>query len=284
MSTRDIDLALRTDPVVGEGPFFDAGELVWVDLPVGVLHRTDLATASDQALVLGGVLGAAVPRAGGGYVAATDVGFGFIEGDAVRVVDPVVEAAHLRMNDGKCDALGRFWAGSTSFTEDQPVGALHVWEPGQPARVVDSGFILPNGVGWSPDNATLYFIDSMQYCLYAYDFDLPSGAASNRRVLHQFLASDGIPDGLAVDVENTVWIAFFGGSCLRRLDHLGATVETVVTPVSKPTSCAFGAGTDLYITSARVGLSGEQLAREPLAGSILRIDAGVAGTPVSKSR
>jgi sugar lactone lactonase YvrE len=126
----------------------------------------------------------------------------------------------------------------------------------------------------------MYVIDSIPGRLYEFEFDLDSGAIGRRRLLRSFDGQAGLPDGLAVDADGCLWIACYADGCVRRVDPGGHDMLRVTLPVSRPTSCAFGAGPDLYITSAREGLSAAQLNDEPLAGAIWRIDTGVRGTPV----
>lgn len=267
MTERAVDVAFTAEAVVGEGPCWHDGTLVWVDLFDGILHLSDRRTGADEAYAVGGVLGAAVPRRHGGFAAITQDGFATIDDGVLTTAADVVADPLLRMNDGKCDRRGRFWAGSCAYTQDSPVGSLFVWAPDEPARLADDGFVLPNGLGWSPDDRRFYLVDSKERSLYAYDFDLERGEVAHRRELCRFEVADGLPDGLAVDAEDTIWIACFAGAQVIRVSSEGRVIERVHTPVSKPTSCAFGEGNELYVTSARLDLSADQLAAEPLAGS-----------------
>jgi sugar lactone lactonase YvrE len=276
-----VDVVVRTRATLGEGPWWDHGTLLWVDLSAGILHRSDPATGRDQARTVGGVLGAVVPTTDGRFAVATGEGFGLLEDAGLAIIDPITRSPAMRMNDGKCDDAGRFWAGSTGYGFPEGRGSLHVWAYGSPSRVADTGYTLPNGIGWSPDNTVMYVVDSLRWEVYAYDFDLPAGAIANRRTFHTFGVGDGLPDGLAVDAEGGLWIAFHGGSCVRHLDERGTLAGVARMPVPQPTSCAFGDATELYVTSARDGLSTERLVAHPLSGSVFRLDAGVTGRSVS---
>ena len=281
MHEASVDVVVRTRATLGEGPCWDHGTLLWVDLSAGTLHRSDPSTGRDEVRTVGGVLGAVVPTTDGRFAVVTGEGFGLLEDAGLAIVDPITHSPAMRMNDGKCDDAGRFWAGSTGYGFPEGRGSLHVWAYGSPSRVAATGYTLPNGIGWSPDNTAMYVVDSLRREVYAYDFDLPAGGIANRRTFHTFGVGDGLPDGLAVDAEGGLWIAFYGGSCVRHLDERGTLVGVARMPVPQPTSCAFGDATDLYVTSARDGLSTERLVAHPLSGSVFRLGAGVTGRSVS---
>jgi sugar lactone lactonase YvrE len=276
------DIVVRTPATLGEGPCWDHGTLLWVDLVAGTLHRSDPSTGRDEVRELGGVLGAVVPTTDGRFAVVTGEGFGLLDDAGLTIVDPITQSPAMRMNDGKCDDAGRFWAGSTAYGFPEGRGSLHVWTySAPPSRVAETGYTLPNGLGWSPDNTAMYVVDSLRREVYAYDFDLGAGEIANRRTLHTFGPGDGLPDGLAVDAQGGLWIALHGGGCIRHLDEQGALVGDAPLPVPQPTSCAFGNGSDLYVTSARDGLTTEDLVEHPLSGSVFRLDAGVTGRAVS---
>ena len=277
------DVVVEAKAHVGEGPVWWANRLHWVELTLGRLHVTEVSTGADTVTEFGGVLGAVAPSENGPWVAITGNGFAVVNGDQLETLDPVTESPRYRMNDGKCDRAGRFWAGSTAYGFPAGHGALHVWSGAASTRV-DTGLTLPNGMGWSPDDAVFYLVDSYQHAIFAYDYCIDDGTVGSRRVLVSFDEADGLPDGLAVDTHGALWVAFHGGGCLRRIDPDGKLMATIPMSVSQPTSCAFGAGTDLYVTSDRTGLNSAQLADQPLAGSVFRLDAGVTGDPVAPFR
>lgn len=154
-----------------------------------------------------------------------------------------------------------------------PDGALHAKE---------TGFHVCNGMGWSPDSTRFYLTDSGSRTVFVYDFDLPHGELSNKRVLKTFDATDGKPDGLAVDAEGYLWCAMWDGGALIRLAPDGHLDRRIALPVPRPTSCAFG-GDDmktLYVTTARFGLTEAQRLAAPLSGSVLCLAVDIPGTPV----
>lgn len=281
----EVDVAVAARAQVGESPVWDTrtGRLAWVDIPAGTLHSSDVTTGATTSWDVGVLLGAVVPRDVGGWAAVTGEGYALLDGSdhRARTVAAVTPERDRRMNDGKCDPWGRFWGGSTATAFAVGLGALHRWTGDGPAEQVRGGLGLPNGLGWSPDGSTMYLADSVTRVLYDVAvLDGPSGRLGVWRELVRFSAADGVPDGLAVDAEGNVWLAMWGGGCLRVLDPRGDEVRRVDVPVSQPASCAFGPSGQLYVTTARAGLTEQALHDEPEAGSVLVLDAGVAGAAV----
>jgi sugar lactone lactonase YvrE len=186
----------------------------------------------------------------------------------------------MRLNDGSVDANGRFWIGSmNSEKQEEPHGSLYRFDSDGSVHTMDSGFTVSNGLGWSPDQRTFYFIDTFRRVIHAYDYAATTGSIGNRRVFAQTIESDGFPDGLAVDSEGHVLVAFWGGWKIIRYDPDGKQEREIRFPVANPTACAFG-GRDrdeLYVTTARLGLTQEQLAEQPMAGDLFRVRLNVQG-------
>ena len=276
------DVVIPAQAEVGEGPVFDprTGRLCWVDITQGVLYETDLGTGAQDASPLSTLLGAAVPRAAAdGFAVAVADGLGFWTGGELTLTEPVLPEAYRRMNDAKCDSRGRLWAGSTHMEFEPGTGALHRWDGRAPSTVMATGFALPNGLGWSPDDRTMYLVDSFSHTVLAAWFEPDSGEVGPFAPL--CTVESGLPDGLAVDVEGCLWVAVWGGSEVRRISPAGELVAIVPVPVAQPSSCAFGDDGTLYITSARAGLSDDDLATQPLAGSVFAVASGTHGVPVS---
>jgi sugar lactone lactonase YvrE len=276
------EVAVRAEAVVGEGPVWDprSDRLAWVDLDQGILHISDPATGSDRQIATGRALGAVAPFAGGeGWAAATEEGFGRIESNGLVVEDPVLSEADRRMNDAKCDASGRLWAGSTTYSQTRGAGALHVWDGTGSSRVVLEGLTLPNGLGWSPDGTVMYLAESIHGTLYRAAFDLEDGTIGPLIPLVSLPV--GLPDGLCVDQEGCIWLALWGAGQVWRLAPDGTHLAIVPMPVPKPSSCAIGPDGTLYITSARRGLDQEQLRNAPLSGSVFALRTGTLPVPVT---
>jgi sugar lactone lactonase YvrE len=286
--TSHVELALDARAELGEAPFWDADArvLVWVDIPAGIVHRTDPATGEDQTIHVGRSVGSAVPTTDGRLAVATDDGFSFVDA-STAATEPIASIAAVPgvvMNDGKTDPSGRYWAGTKDTEASRPLGSLYRLDADRTVTEMVGGVTLSNGLGWSPDARTMYFIDSTTYGIDAFDTDPASGAISSRRRLVDLPREWGLPDGMTVDADGFLWVAFWTGSAVRRLDPDGNLSATVELPVGLITSCAFGGPdlTDLYVTSARVGLSEERLRSEPTSGGLFRVRSSVSGLPTAR--
>lgn len=265
---------------LGEGPVWIASEqaLYWVDIVEGRLFR--LASGQTQEIPLARPLCSIVPRAKGGYVGGSLEGLVSISPDLdlAPLVQIETDLRDNRCNDGKVDRAGRFWAGTMDRTERSASGSLYRLDPDLTCAHIDSGYAVTNGPAFSRDGGTMYHTDSGRQTIYAFDLD-KRGNATNRRVFAQFGDGQGYPDGMTVDAEDCVWIAFWDGWCIRRLSPLGEIMSEIATPVQRPTSCAFGGERldELYITSARRDLAPTDLDNQPQAGGLFRFMPGVVG-------
>jgi len=285
---KDVSCAVAHNAFLGEGPLWLARDkaLLWVDILAPAVHVSEIASGRTRSITLGELVGAVVPRRRGGYVAATQGGFRSLDlstGEMATLATPAGMTGH-RFNDAKCDAAGRLWAGTLALDASPGEGALYRLDTDGSLHEIEKGFHISNGMGWSPDSRRFYLADSGRRTIYVYDYDLAKGTLSNKQVFAQFSATDGMPDGLAIDAEGHLWVAMWDGWAVKRLAPSGEVERTILLPVPRPTSCAFG-GTDLhtlYITSARIRLSATQLAAAPLSGSILSVALHVAGCPVGE--
>jgi sugar lactone lactonase YvrE len=185
----------------------------------------------------------------------------------------------VRFNDCRADPRGRLWAGTLHRDRKHGQAALYRLEPGGELTLVLPERTISNGIGWSPDGNTMYYIDSTTWRLVAYDYDLDTGDLGEEIIFAVIDPEDGLPDGLTVDAEGGVWVCLFGGAKIRRYGPDGSLDKEIALPLTNPTCPAFG-GADLrtmYITTARHRLTAEQLDREPNAGAVLQLDVGVAG-------
>jgi len=284
-----VKLLVDAHALVGEGPIWDEEKsvLYWVDIMSSMVYEFDPATGENRGYDVGQHVGTVVPRASGGLMLALYDGFAAFDPatqQLTMLADPESHLADNRFNDGKCDPAGRFWAGTMAYDEQLTQGSLYRLDPDFSVHKMLGDIGIANGIVWSLDNSTMYYIDSAANTVRAFDYELATGNIANERVV---IRTDGmgLPDGMAIDAEGMLWIAHFGGSCVRRWDPAsGQVLKTISLPTSQITACAFG-GADLgtlYITSAAIGLDEEALVKEPTAGGLFMTDPGVKGAPTYK--
>ncbi|MGH9019618.1 MAG: SMP-30/gluconolactonase/LRE family protein [Acidimicrobiales bacterium] len=280
---------------LGEGVRFDdrTGELYWVSVYDGAFFRArvdgphvDLVARYD----LGGEVGAVAPceNRDDGWVVARDRGVFHLgrDGELTLIAEPEYGREHVRMNDGAADPWGRFWVGSMAYDYAPGEGRLFRVDAEGGVETVVSSATISNGMGWSPDRRTMYYVDSGPATLDVFDVDA-DGAVSSRRTLVSFDAKrEGAPDGLCVDANGAVWVALWGGSEVRRYGEDGELLARVQVPASQPSCCAIGgqSGTTLYVTTAQEDLTPEALARQPMAGRLMWVEVGVLGRPLDGVR
>jgi len=279
----DIELVYPARDEVGEGPLWHPGEqaLYWVDNETNHYHRFEPSTGLHALVDLGEKACVLVYRQRGGLVVATDRGFSFFDprtGQLEHIGNPEAGKTGAQFNDGKVDRQGRFWAGTLG---DPHNNSLYRLDPDRSIHRLDTGFDISNGLGWSPDNRVMYFVDSTPMHIYAYDFDLESGSLANRRVFVDRSAKPGVPDGLTVDAEGFIWVAVWDGACVERYDPAGRLAHKIDLPVRCPTSLAFGGPNldELYITSALYEIPPAERANHPLDGGLLRVRGAGQGLP-----
>jgi sugar lactone lactonase YvrE len=271
-----VDVAIRSDALLGEGPRWDAtdGRLLWVDIEGRVLHISDPAAGTDRAIRMWSRVGSASWTTSENIllVALADrLALLDLRDDSLSTLAEIPHAGHMRLNDGVCDPAGRFWVGSMALAETPGAAALYRFAGGVLERVLDD-VTLSNGLGWSSDGSRMYYVDSPTQRIDVFDYDGGAGSIANRRPFAEIDGADGIPDGLAVDDDGCVWVALWGGRAVRRYSPEGALVDVVHLPAEHVTACCFG-GDDLrslFITTAAPD------------GSVFVTDAGVAGPPAQR--
>lgn len=281
----DFEPVLQVPTILGEGPIWSPTEqaLYWLDIFRPAIHRFVPETGADTQVRLAEPIYALGLRAGGGFVAALDSGFAVLAFDDAppQVLCDPNAGRPVNFNDGKVDPAGRFWSGTMAQDWESPIGVLYRLNPDGTAHAMQDGLILSNGLGWSGDGRVMYHTDFKHRTVYAYDFDVDSGAICNRRPCVVLSEDDGYPDGMTVDAEDCLWVAHWDGWCVTRHAPDGREIARFPVPVPRPTCPAFGGPEldTLYLTSATMHLSQQQLEAAPLSGALFALDAGVRGRP-----
>lgn len=266
---------------LGEGPVWVAAEaaLYWVDIPARQVFRWSQAGGLRRIAVDRHVC-SLLPRARGGFIGGGYDGFVAVSADfaVTPIGDPEPDLPGNRFNDAKIDRAGRLWAGTMDRAEAEASGSLYRMEPDLGWERIDSGYRVTNGPAFSRDGRVMYHTDSALQTVYAFDF-APDGSVGERRVHLLFGKGQGYPDGMTVDAEDCLWVAFWDGWCVRRFAPSGELLATLEMPVQRPTSVAFGgpALDRLFITSAARDLAPDDLARQPQAGGLFVTEPGVCG-------
>lgn len=280
----DAELAFGPTASFGEGPLWDQREGVWwwTDIPGETIHRYEPRTDDDTTIPVGTHVGALVLRADGGLAAATRDGFAVIDRDGtVELLAPINEHdPTMRMNDGKCDRAGRFYASTMTFTGEESRGQLLRLDADLSVHVLVENLRIGNGLAWSSDDRTFYFTDTESQRVDAFDVDPATGDLSNRRRAFDIARSHGQPDGFCIDDEGALWVAMWQGSAVRRYSPDGELLGIVHLPVSNVTCPAFGGANydELYVTTAAPSFSG-LTHQEALGGAVFRLRPGVGGPP-----
>lgn len=284
----EFEIVVDTPALLGEGPCWDQErqQLYWVDIYQKRLHIFQPNSATNRTIQLPDLIGCAVPRAAGGMLLALQNGFATLdlESEALTyVTDPEADLPDNRFNDGKCDPAGRFLAGTMDNKEEGAVtGSLYSLAANFEVRRLFEGVAISNGIAWSPDYRTLYYIDSPTQQVIAFDYDLDNGTVSNRRVIITLTEPNVFPDGMTSDMTGMLWIALWGGESVTRWNPAtGELLERIYLPALNVSSCTFGGAqmTELYVTTARKGTAEATLAKYPKTGSLFRIQTDVTGMP-----
>lgn len=283
---RTLEVVLKAETDLGEGPIWDdvTGTLLFVDQTVGRIHRFDPATGALRGTDVGQVIGAAIPRRSGGLVVSSRDGLLAVDegGGPAKLLVPIeTDNPDNRMNDAKCDSRGRLWTGTFSTSFIRKAGALYRVDPDLTLVKAVDGVSISNGIAWNADESLMYYVDTAARGVDVFDYDIDTGAASNRRRFVDIDRAEGFPDGITVDTEGHLWVALYRGGAVRRYAPDGEWVGVITLPVANVTSCGFGgpALEDLYLTTAILKTVGDGQPHEALAGALFRCRPAASGMP-----
>jgi sugar lactone lactonase YvrE len=274
-----IEVACNVENELGEGPVWDSTTktICWVDIIKGEIHELNPSTDNHRIINTHEMIGSFAVCTDGNFIAALQHGFTFINretGEKKFIADPECDIPGNRFNDGKCDPAGRFWTGTMSFNTTDASASLYQLNGKLEVSKHETGITISNGLDWSLDKKTFYYIDTPTFKVDAFDYDNETGEISNRRTVIEIPKEEGFPDGMCIDAAGMLWIAHWGGWQVTRWDPAtGKKIDAIKLPVSQVTSCCFGGENldSLYVTCAREGLTEAQLDKEPLAGSLFVI-------------
>ncbi len=275
-----LELIIDAKATLGEGPAWDSKTqtLYWLDiLEKRIYAGTRILAELDD------FVGCIAPRKNGNLLVGKRFSFADLEPDSgqVTVLASVNEPPQNRFNDGKCDPAGRFLAGTMDMNEKDASGILYSFDGSQVTRLLD-GIRISNGLAWSVDHQTFYYIDTPTREVKAFDYDIANGQIVNPRVVIRVPESLGWPDGMTSDTEGNLWIAIWGGAQVTKWNpNSGKLLEQIPVPALHTSSCVFGGANmnELYVTSARAGMSEDNIKKYPLSGGLFKVVTNVEGMP-----
>ena len=269
---------------LGEGPIWtpETNSVTWTDITQNTFHTANIDTGKTESFGVPSMIGAIAQTKDGHYIAATQKGFARISLEGKYSPLHSFLQDDMRMNDGKVDPAGRFWAGSMALSFEKDRGSLYVLETDNSYQKVLGNITLSNGMGWSPDAQYFYYIDSIPGVLKRFEYDLDNGKISNPKNLITFAAASGVPDGMSVSSDGKIVVALWDGGRIEIYEPTGAKVSEIKLGVSRPTCCTFaGPNQDILIVST--ASQGIDRADEPLAGKILAVTGtGLSGLPTQQ--
>ncbi|MFU8692762.1 SMP-30/gluconolactonase/LRE family protein (plasmid) [Rossellomorea sp. FS2] len=283
-----VRVEIECDALLGESPFWDGEKrvLYWVDLLNNTLYIYDVEKGMNTGIGFEKHVCSVVKAESGGIILALQDGiysFNFNTGDLNLLVEPGNWPDGNRFNDGKCDPEGRYWIGTMNMDNRRGQGALFRLHQDGLIGMLDS-VSISNGLAWDRAEGKMYYIDTPTQEVASFDYNPATGEISNRHKVYSFAEKEGSPDGMTIDSEGNLWVALWGGGKVAKINpSTGRWEDSIHLPVSLVTSCVFG-GADhktLFITTARYGMTEQEIQESPLSGSVFAFEPGVAGTPSS---
>lgn len=280
--TAKLILDARTE--LGEGALWHPPEqrLYWVDIEGQALHIYDPAEGTDSSFPTGSRIGCVVPVLGGGALVALQTGIYAMDTDTgqLHFIANPLPGTHIRFNDGKCDPAGRFWVGTMELNTQKGAAALYRMDKDHSIHQMLDNVTISNGIVWTSDKKTMYYIDTPTGQVTVFDYDNAGGAIRNRRIAIRIPPEMGSPDGMTIDAAGRLWIALWGGYAVGCWDPVsGDLLELIDVPAPHVSSCAFGgpALDTLFITTARHEMDAAALEKYPLSGGLFAVQPGVRG-------
>lgn len=286
---RNANLLFDAKAILGEGPVWDYKNqsLFWVDIEGYKLYQHNPISGKNRHWVFDEMIGAAVPTQNGDLLLAMEKGLTTFNLETEQLVKLGVlenSDAKLRFNDGKVGPDGAFWIGTMDKTCAPKAGNFFRVAPALQSELILPNTSVSNGMAWTSDKKTFYYIDSPTFEIRAFNFDKERGAISNERTVIKVPNTNGSPDGMCIDEEDMLWVAHWGGSCVRKWNpKTGKEILKIEVPAPHVTSCCFGREDlkTLYITTARSGLTDKQIEEFPLSGGIFQYKSQVQGQPIN---
>lgn len=270
------EMLIDAKSILGEGAWYDSKRnvLLWLDIYGCQIHEYDVCTGIDTCHKIIKPATTIVP-AGNGYILGMIDGISIIDSEFKKltpILSPAYDYTHYRCNDGKCGPDGRFWIGIMELEGKKGMGALFAVD-GKNCELVLENLDVPNGIVWNRKQDRMYYTDTVSRRVYAYDYE--AGRIRNQSTI--FVANDGMPDGMAIDEDDNVWVAVWGSGCVYHIDpRSGEVLGKIETDAPQVSSVAIGNGS-IYITSATLGMSAEVLKEYPASGALFVADAPVKG-------
>ena len=289
VETIPAECVLDAKATLGEGPCWreQSMDLIWVDIENHLVCCFNPAKQENHTWDVGGKVGLAIPDTRGNLILGMTNGFLRFDtgsGDLTPIINPEPDKPNNRINDGKCDPLGRLWAGTMGLDESPNVGAFYQLDTNLKVSLFFDQVSVSNGMAWSEDQKTFYYIDSPTRKVDAFDCNLEAVTLFNRRTAFEIPDGMGYPDGMCIDSEGMLWVALWPGWGVARITPgNGEVLAKVEVPVESVTSCCFGGANldELFITTANRDLDEAGREQQPLAGGLFHCRPGVTGPKIT---
>lgn len=283
------ELEYKIPAQLGEGAFWNykTQELYWIDIESETFNIYNPTTKNNKVYNTKSKIGSVVAINEIEALIASEDGvyrLNLNSGERTLFSDLKKELVGSRLNDGKCDPSGRFWVGSMHFKQEQGKANLYMINAEGKSLKKKQNVTISNGIVWTSDKKTMYYIDTPTSEIKAYDYNNKTGEISNERVVVTIPLKLGFPDGMTIDEENMLWVGMWNGNAVIRFNpDTGEVLQTIEVPAHNVTSCAFGGENldVLYITTASVDMTDEEQKQYPLAGSVFKVVTGVKGVKSS---